>query len=305
MLSLNIYNKIPITHMNNNTYTGIEKVKNKFYFCDPCQYQIVEYNHCFEQINCYQVKRGYTQITYCELQKCFYAITKDDYNTIYQLNLKFEEINCYSIETECYAVFNGIDCCGEELYLSCQCYIFIVSLACKQTCHIFLEEDCLSCVARCPRYLLTTSPSCRGSTFLAYDKCKCLKLACCLPSQYYIEDIICDQCYIYILVTNCKCYQFVLVCQIDNHCHEEHKHQECNDIIESIALMETSLSHILNAEGEKLQKIIACSDDPEIILEVNKAVNKTITNVTHLEHVLYSKLEIAKCLCEKNKKEKN
>lgn len=34
-------------------------------------------------------------------------------------------------------------------------------------------------------------------------------------------------------------------------------HQAITDLLESIALEETAMSHILNAEGEKLQKAIA------------------------------------------------
>lgn len=64
----------------------------------------------------------------------------------------------------------------------------------------------------------------------------------------------------------------------------------CADMIESIAYVEAALSHILNAEGEKLQKVIAETDDIETILQVNREVNKTIVNATHLEHVLYAKL---------------
>ncbi len=62
------------------------------------------------------------------------------------------------------------------------------------------------------------------------------------------------------------------------------------DIMESIALIETALSHILNAEGEKIQKVLATTDDIDQILCVNREVNQTIVNATHLEHTLYNKL---------------
>ena len=66
--------------------------------------------------------------------------------------------------------------------------------------------------------------------------------------------------------------------------------------MESIALMETSLSHILNAEGEKIQKVLAATDDIDKIMCVNREVNQTIVNATHLEHTLYAKLS-ALCDC--------
>lgn len=61
-------------------------------------------------------------------------------------------------------------------------------------------------------------------------------------------------------------------------------------MIESIAKVETAISHILNAEGEKIQKILACTSDIDKIMCVNERVNETIINVTQLEQVLYNKL---------------
>ena len=65
------------------------------------------------------------------------------------------------------------------------------------------------------------------------------------------------------------------------------------DLIESIALEETGISHIINAEGEKLQKVIAIEDiSVEQLLEVNASVENMIRTITELEIVLKSKLEI-------------
>ena len=51
------------------------------------------------------------------------------------------------------------------------------------------------------------------------------------------------------------------------------REQAITDIIESVALEETALSHILNAEGEKIQKMVAMPDiTPEMLLATNKSV---------------------------------
>ena len=69
-----------------------------------------------------------------------------------------------------------------------------------------------------------------------------------------------------------------------------------NEIISSIAAEELSLSHILNAEGEKLQKIIAmCNVSPHMILEANRCVKSLINSVTRLEVILQSKLDTVSC----------
>lgn len=65
------------------------------------------------------------------------------------------------------------------------------------------------------------------------------------------------------------------------------------DLIESVALQETALSHILNAEGEKMQKIIGMKDaTPDQLMKLNKSVEQMVNAITHLEMVLQAKLEL-------------
>ena len=68
--------------------------------------------------------------------------------------------------------------------------------------------------------------------------------------------------------------------------------QAVTNLIESIALEETALSHILDAEGEKLQKAIAmdCISVAEL-LEVNESVVNMVSAVSALEGALKDKLE--------------
>lgn len=69
--------------------------------------------------------------------------------------------------------------------------------------------------------------------------------------------------------------------------------QAISDLIESIALQETGLSHILNAEGEKIQAFVATAGiTPDQLLEVNKSVKDTINAISQLEMILHSKLDI-------------
>ncbi len=68
--------------------------------------------------------------------------------------------------------------------------------------------------------------------------------------------------------------------------------QAVTDLVESIALEETALSHILNAEGEKIQAALAmeCADICQI-LEVNDSVANMIHAIADLERMLKEKLE--------------
>lgn len=68
--------------------------------------------------------------------------------------------------------------------------------------------------------------------------------------------------------------------------------QAVTDIIESVALEQTALSHIINAEGEKIQKILGIGANIEEIRRINTSVEDTINAIAILEMVLEQKLEL-------------
>ena len=76
--------------------------------------------------------------------------------------------------------------------------------------------------------------------------------------------------------------------------------QAITDLIQSVALEEAALSHILNAEGEKIQKMVALPDvAPETLLAANKSVESMVNAVARLEMILQSKLSgFDGCLCQ-------
>ena len=75
--------------------------------------------------------------------------------------------------------------------------------------------------------------------------------------------------------------------------------QAITDIITSVALEQTALSHILNAEGEKIQKVVLLAKTSSEMLAVNKSVENMVKAITTLETVLQGKLELFEdCLCE-------
>ena len=64
-------------------------------------------------------------------------------------------------------------------------------------------------------------------------------------------------------------------------------------LLQSIALEEAAIAHILNAEGEKIQKVLCMDEcDHKKILDTNKSVQDTIEKITALENVLKDKLEL-------------
>ena len=71
------------------------------------------------------------------------------------------------------------------------------------------------------------------------------------------------------------------------------REQAITDLIESVALQEAALSHILNAEGEKIQAVVAMEGvTPEELLMVNKSVENMTNTIARLEMLLQAKLDL-------------
>lgn len=76
-------------------------------------------------------------------------------------------------------------------------------------------------------------------------------------------------------------------------------------LLQSVALEETAISHILNAEGEKIQKAVSISGcSIKDLLEVNKSVQEMVEKITELEEVLKAKLDLIVPILEKCKEPK-
>ena len=76
-------------------------------------------------------------------------------------------------------------------------------------------------------------------------------------------------------------------------------HEKCSrkdaitNIIQSVALQEAALAHMLNAEGEKMQAVINGHHvSSEELFELNKSAERFVNSVTRLEMMLQAKLEL-------------
>lgn len=73
--------------------------------------------------------------------------------------------------------------------------------------------------------------------------------------------------------------------------------QATTDVLSSIALGEKALSHIINAEGEKIQRALSLSLSNKELLEINDSVVKMLDSISKLELVMLSKMKLLKYLC--------
>lgn len=78
------------------------------------------------------------------------------------------------------------------------------------------------------------------------------------------------------------------------------RYNAVTDIIQSVALEQAALSHILNAEGEKLQCVLSSNcTSPELILATNDSVRTMVDSVAKLEMILQYKLSLFEnCICD-------
>ena len=80
--------------------------------------------------------------------------------------------------------------------------------------------------------------------------------------------------------------------------------QSLNSILASIAMEEAALSHILNAEGEKIQYVLSqCADISEVI-KTNESVKALVESISDLQFTLKSKMRLALNYLPKDNREK-
>jgi len=127
-----------------------------------------------------------------------------------------------------------------------------------------------------------------------FDICRaCLKEGCCDKQECFDKEDCCDK-------DVCRdkdvcCGNEICCACRDKDCRDCECCVEQNicRLIESVALEEAGLAHILNAEGEKQQKAVQLSCSVSELLRVNKSVIRTINSVIQLEQILLGKLQAA------------
>ena len=176
--------------------------------------------------------------------------------------MNISEMNCRcKTDRNC----NSKGCCKSD----CNCDS---KVCCKPDCDCDSKGCCKSgsnCKTDCD---CDCCPKCCSSKCCCNPDCNCSSKCSCRPDY----DCNCD-------------------CDSDCDCNCNSCSDAACAILKSIARTENALAHILNAEGEKLQKAIELADNICDLLKVNQSVQQTVTKVTFLEQVLYAKLEALEC----------
>lgn len=291
------------------------------YFCTvEYKYEIIKLDNCFNVQHKYCTCREYERICYDWGECCFWASSRTCSSKIFKLDRNMNEIDHISIGCGC-GTITGIsyNCRKDTLMVSSICIVAEIDKKCG-TNSILYSGKCgwiVDVLSLSPGTLLTVL---RDGTYYieVLDACGKIQKCYCISNEHTLKNLIfnpcatksrCAEIEVYCIKKNCypnicklklsftelgffpHCCNYLLCddcCCAEDSCRQQ---DACADIMESIALVEAALSHILNAEGEKLQKVLTETNDVEEILRVNREVNKTIVNTTHLEHVLHAKLE--------------
>lgn len=315
MDKLEPFDILPFPTDNYILYKGIAFDGCFYYMTLPENCLILQFNKDFEQRNVYDVYKSYCCICYDNTENCFWA-SVDNLNTvIYKLDHNLKEIDLIRINlgSRCNAVMKDIsyNCEKNSLFAAFNCFLAEISkngeVQFLQTADKGYFNGILSAA---PFYMVSLFYD-NSQRILLFDQDGCTIKSYHFTDLYQIEALLFSPCdkfdkssfVINILATKHSCYPRLLKCRISNcnlninmanydfNCCHRTSEQYTNDLIESIALEETALSNILNELGSKLQKTIHMADNIDQLLEVNKAVNKTIMNITQLEQILYAKLE--------------
>ncbi|MEG1923508.1 MAG: hypothetical protein RR307_03530 [Clostridia bacterium] len=322
--------EIPVTSNCEMTYENMAFDGRCYYFLLCGKNKIIKTDKNFIYINSFETKNDYNCITYDYKERCFWAATKKFCNKVFKLDCKLKEIDCLAIcgYVETVGAITGIsfNCCANSLFIAYAAGI--VELKKDGNTTIKYQACCekiIGVLSVCPGYVINVIKdnnqyihiiNCDNELILSYclKTCNTLKNIifnpCHKERDYYTFDCLTvkKNSYSYIIrviiephcvdLSVCKCNYTIC----NNSCNGKSvkKTGACVDVIESVALIETALSHILNAEGEKLQKVLASTDDISQILCVNKEINKTLINATNLEHTLYAKLSAAIECCDDN-----
>lgn len=302
------------------------------YYCTlPCTCEIIRFSPCNAVPHRYVTCREYDCICYDHHDHCFWASSRTCCGRVFKLDCCMNEIDAIDLSdpAPC-SIVTGIsyNCSKNTLIVAFSCLVVEIDKDCESTKVLYTTREYfimdVLCISPCmlltvyrhsKKYIIViTSCGEQIKSYCMHDACEMKTLlfnpctSDCNQSPIW-AFVLKKGCYPYLCNTNLSfedlgflpyCCNYD-ICEESCCCHAPCPDcDSCNDIMESIALVETALSHILNAEGEKIQKALDTTDDIDKILCVNREVNKTIVNATHLEHTLYAKLSaLSDCgLCD-------
>lgn len=295
-----------------------------YYFTIPSCKEIVQTDTEFAVTKVFPTAKCYDAIAYDVASKRFFVTAMHNYTTIYELNCCMEEIDCicFSGGTHITGAIADIsyNCSSETLLVAYPTCIMEVTKNGDVTPVFVTHHSYITSVCALSPYIAYTEM--KGaiqelhilyhSQEIHYETLSSDGIISTMVFHPYIDDAENEIYSIDYTILKHGYYPFMAHQLLDTDWFTTAM-DDCNfdiltasscacttncdgiaDVMHSIALVETSLACILNAEGEKIQYALDNEEDMETVLRVNEEVRSTLMQATHLEQVLYHILSFFK-----------
>lgn len=309
MITIQINDKVKIPyHINKIKCFTINKCDFLFLHNNGCE--IIKWSPTCDTIETFLLEQEYMLICYDDIEDCYWAISECKPCLIQQLDKKFCVVDDIQISDSRKSIPIAIYCddSGKGIAVNYPCEIVFLEKKDKKTTWYKNEVNNKNCMA----YIFHNNY--RVGCYKEYNhQIMQISLYCtenyinvCIPKEYKIVGITpscceksCSCCFCVLYFDTCS-KELVSIKYCVHYSdepadpfppHSLPDHCSIYEIIHSIALEEAGIAHILNAEGEKIQKAVAISSNIGELICVNESVKRTLTQVTLLEGMLYSKLE--------------
>lgn len=291
----------------------------RYYLTGRCTAAVTVLDRDLRPVETVETARIYTALCYDPDRACFWAVSCRCPAVLFRLDRDLREVLRFALRPEhCRAeALTGVSfCCGSgSLLVSTPSQVLEVDPDARRIRPLWADRDCslvLSLLCIPPYLLLCVLQDCRAELILLSREGRVLARE---PAEDAATALVLDPCTLDVLALTAREGCRLLRLEPDRElqdalcpcnralcrrCVEEppcEKNTACGSVLESVALVEAALAHILNAEGEKLQAAIAADATPRDLLAVNASVQRTIVHVTALEQALAAKLAAVERLC--------
>ena len=321
---MDVIKKIPLKNSIKDQYIDCLIVNDDYYFLISTINRAYKYNFGLSDFIAIETEDKYKTITYNKNEDILYAIKENDNNNIFITDLQFKEIALIKLNVlEKYKDnINNIYYCDSQrrIYITTDNYVYSVT----EDGYFIKEEYDISKVGTITTTTMvreldgktypitTTSPIPNTCFTCSYILNNFLYIGYVKENSSYLKRIsstgeVVENNYIdsdikinsIINVTDCinllilsnDLYNYIYITDFKNNTEGCHWEQCRNKILESVALVTSSISSILNVESEKMKKVISESNNISEVIEASNSINKTIDGVASLEQLLLEQLE--------------
>lgn len=310
------------------TITRKSNIKNlcfngkNFFFTLSHKKKIIMTNENYKVQKIYKTISTYTLITYDYIDRCFWAIDNYNFNKILKLDENMHEIDSIHI---CNCISNGnkiidltFNYCDNSIIFSFKNKIIEFYKSTNKTKTLLANnKECIRNILYVCPYVIMNIHKNNSDYIKIINPSTNEKLLFKVPSHLNVNGLVFNTTTmnIELLIKKHCCYPYIAIVESSrlnlkhifctniyslynivssNYCIDEldNKINIPEDILCSIYKLEYSISNILDTQSCKLKEILKSTDNIDDILKVNKEIQKTIVNTTHLEQLLYSKLEL-------------